>query len=68
MPGWLNAGLYSLFVYTKLSYTKLATLLYVKFYLGMGNSSDTVLTKKELLLVSKSFAISIRPAAIFLIM
>ena len=37
----------------------------IKFYLGMDISCDTVLTKK-LLLVTKSFAVSICPAAIFL--
>ena len=31
----------------------------------MDNSSDTVLTKKELLLVLKSFAVLIRTATIF---
>ena len=32
----------------------------------MYNSSDTLLTKKELLFVLKSFAVSVRPAAIFI--
>ena len=31
----------------------------------MDNSSDTVLTKKELLFILKSFAVSVHPAAIF---
>ena len=44
---WLYAGLYSLFVYTKSLYTQLTTLLYIKFYLGMDNSSDTALTIKS---------------------
>ena len=30
----------------------------IKFYLGMDNSRNTVLTKHELMLVSKSFAVS----------
>ena len=33
----------------------------------MDNSSDTVLTKKSVLLISKSLAVSIRTAAIFFI-
>ena len=32
----------------------------------MDNSSDTVLTKKQLLFVLKSFAVLVRPAAIFI--
>ena len=38
---------YSLFVYTKSLYTQLATLLSIKFYLGMDNFSDIALTKKS---------------------
>ena len=49
-----------------LHYTQLATLLSIKFYLGMDSSSDTVLAKK-FLIVLKSFAIqSVQPPSLFI--
>ena len=49
-----------------LLYTEQATLLYIKFYLGIDNSSYTILTKKELLHAAKLFTVLIVPAAILL--